>query len=233
MTTASTSGYVPFRRNRFLQVLCALFLIVWVASAIRPIMLFDWWLENLLVFLFVGVLVATYPRLAFSQTSYLLIFLYLCLHEWGAHYKYAIVPMGEWMKHAFHTVRNDYDRVVHFAFGFLLAYPQREFLMRKARIGGRWALWLPVAISLAFGAAYEMIEALVASLVSADAGEAFLGLQGDFWDTQKDMFMALAGSAVAMGATSIAASLTRVKPVSVRTKASTKVSPKARAQGGM
>ncbi|HEY1343333.1 MAG TPA: DUF2238 domain-containing protein [Bryobacteraceae bacterium] len=232
MTTASTSGYVRFRRNRFLHVLCGIFAVVWAASAWRPLMPFDWWLENLLVFALLGILAATYRRLAFSELSYLLICLYLCLHEWGAHYRYALVPMGEWMKQVFHTVRNDYDRVVHFAFGLLLAYPQREVLMRKARIGGRWALWLPVATSLAFGAAYEMIEALVASLVSADAGEAFISLQGDFWDTQKDMFMGLGGAAIAMAATAVGVKLTRAAPVSIQKEPRRELRTKMRASGG-
>ena len=120
------------------------------------------------------------------------------MHEWGAHYKYAIVPFGEWMKHVFHTNRNDYDRVVHFAFGFLLAYPQREVLMRKAKLTGGWAMGLPPILILGYGAAYEIIEALAAWYLSPDAGEAFLGLQGDPWDTHKDMFQAFAGALVAM-----------------------------------
>jgi len=207
MTTASTAGAVPFRENRFLHILCILFAIVWVVSAIHPIMVEDWWLENGLVFLFVGVLMATYRRMAFSELSYLLIFVYLAMHEWGAHHKYANVPAGEWMRQVFHTVRNDYDRVVHFAFGLLLSYPQREVLTRRAGLRGAWALALPVVIMLGFGAAYEIIEAVAASVLSPDAGDAFLGLQGDPWDTHKDMFMALAGASIGMALTAAAVRL--------------------------
>jgi putative membrane protein len=198
MTTASDDKAVPFRYNRLLHILTALFAIVFAASAIHPVMPEDWWAENGLVFLFAGALIGTYKWLPFSDLSYLLIFVYLSLHEWGAHSRYAFVPMGEWMRHLFHTTRNDYDRVVHFGFGLFMAYPQREVLLRKARLANGWALFLPVWLILGYGACYELIEAVAAALLSPDAGEAFLGLQGDPWDTHKDMFMAFAGAIVAM-----------------------------------
>jgi putative membrane protein len=203
MTTASNAKAIPFRYNRQLQILCGLFALVFLVSAYRPIMREDWWVENGLVFLFVGALIATYRRMPFSELSYLLIFFYLSMHEWGAHHKYADVPMGEWMRHLFHTTRNDYDRVVHFAFGALLAYPQREVLIRKAKVSWGWALFLPMVLILGYGAAYEIIEAIAAALLSPDAGDAFLGLQGDPWDTHKDMFMGFAGAVVAMGITAV------------------------------
>lgn len=211
MTTASTAKPVLFRYNRFLQKLCVLFLIVFVLSAIRPVMVADWALENMLVLVFVGLLVATYRQIQFSELSYLLICLYLCMHEWGAHHMYANVPLGEWMRTAFHTMRNDYDRVVHFAFGLLLAYPERELLMRKAKLSGAWALWLPVLASLGFGAAYEILEAVAANLSSAEVGDAFLSLQGDPWDTHKDMFMGFAGALVTMTLVAIVESRQRGK----------------------
>jgi putative membrane protein len=203
MTTASNAKAIPFRYNRFLQVLCLGFVVIWAISAIHPVMMEDWWLENMLVFVFVAFLIAIYKWMPFSQLSYLLIFGYLAMHEWGAHHKYADVPVGEWMKQVFHLVRNDYDRIVHFAFGLLLAYPQREILMRKAGVRGWWTYFLPVVLILGYGAAYEIIEAVAASVLSPDAGDAFLGLQGDPWDTHKDMFMALAGAGIAMPLTAI------------------------------
>lgn len=211
MTTASTAKPVLFRYNHFLHKLCVLFLIVFILSAIRPIMVADWALENLLVLVFVGLLAATYRQIQLSELSYLLICLYLCMHEWGAHHMYANVPMGEWMRTIFHTMRNDYDRVVHFAFGLLLAYPEREVLMRKAKLSGAWALWLPVLASLGFGAAYEILEAIAANLSSPEVGDAFLGLQGDPWDTHKDMFMGFAGALVTMTIVAIVESRQRTK----------------------
>jgi len=201
MTTASNAKAVPFRYNHLLQVLCGLFLVVFALSAYRPVMAEDWWLENGLVFLFVGALVATYRWLPLSDLSYLLICVYLALHEWGAHHMYANVPVGEWVKQAFHTLRNDYDRVVHFAFGLLLSYPQREILMRRLKLSSGSAAWLTVWLMLGYGAMYEEIEAIAAVTLSPDAGDAFLGLQGDPWDTHKDMFMGFLGAVLAMAIT--------------------------------
>jgi putative membrane protein len=216
MTTASTAKALPFRYNRLLQVLCGVFLVVFAVSAYRPVMAEDWWLENGLVFLFVGGLIATYRIVPLSDLSYLLICLYLSLHEWGAHHMYANVPAGEWMKQVFHTIRNDYDRVVHFAFGALLGYPQREILMRRLRLNSAPAAWITVWLILGYGAMYEEIEAIAAVTLSPDAGDAFLGLQGDPWDTHKDMFMGFLGAAIAMGITEVmsrrrAAQLARAK----------------------
>ncbi len=203
MTTASTAKQVPFAHYRYLHRLCFVFLVIWIVSAIHPIMFADWLLENLLVFAFVGFLALTYRWLPYSELSYTLIFVYLCMHEWGAHHKYANVPIGEWMRISFHSLRNNYDRVVHFAFGLFLAYPEREMLMRKANLKGFWTLLIPVIFSLGLGAAYEILEAVAAGLSSPDVADAFLGLQGDPWDTHKDMFMGFAGSVVSMGITGI------------------------------
>src|ERR1051325_3978694 len=166
MTTASNAKAIPFRFNRQLHVLCGLFGIVWIVSAIHPIMVEDWWLENGLVFVAIGALIATYRWMPFSQLSYLLFFAYFCLHEWGAHHMYADVPIGEWAKRIFHTTRNDYDRVVHFAFGLLLAYPQRELLLRKAKLGRGWTLWLTPVLILGYGAGYERSEEHTSELQS-------------------------------------------------------------------
>ena len=96
--------------------------------------MFDWALENTLVFCFVPVMVWGYRKLPLSDLSYLLIFTYLCVHEWGAHYKYSDVPLGEWMKPWLHTQRNHYDRVAHFSFGLLCSYPFQEVFIRAARM---------------------------------------------------------------------------------------------------
>jgi putative membrane protein len=181
-----------------------LFTLVWIASAVKPEIPEDWLLENMLVFLLLGLLAASYRWLAFSDWSYLLILIFLCLHECGAHYQYAGAQPGEWMKSIFHTERNHYDRLVHFSFGLLLAYPQREILLRKAGLRGSWLNILPILTTLGFSAMYEMIEAVVATIADPADAAAFLGSQGDQWDSQEDMFMALAGATVSMIVVTIA-----------------------------
>jgi putative membrane protein len=205
MTTARNAKAVPFRNNRLLHILCGIFLAVFAISAYRPVMAEDWWLENGLVFAFAALLIASYRWLPLSDLSYLLICVYLALHEWGAHHMYANVPIGEWVKEVFHTTRNDYDRVVHFAFGALLSYPQREILVRRLRLSPGWAAWMTVWLMLGYGAMYEEIEAIAAVTLSPDAGDAFLGLQGDPWDTHKDMFMGFLGAALTMTVTTVVA----------------------------
>jgi len=213
MTTATTAKAVPFRHNRFLHICCLVFLVVWAGSGIHPVMPEDWWVENGLVFLFVGVLIATYRRLPLSELSYLLVLIYLSMHEWGAHYRYAIDPVGEWVRQLFHTTRNDFDRVTHFSYGLLMSYPLREVLLRKAGMRRWWALWMPILIIGGFSAIYEIVEAAAAGILSKEAGDAFLALQGDPWDTQKDMLMAILGSVVATCINAVFARRQQAEPV--------------------
>jgi len=170
----------------------------WIASAVNPEIPEDWLLENLVVLLLIGSLAASYRWLTLSDWSYLLIFALLCLHECGAHYQYSAAVPGQWIKAVFRTERNDYDRAVHFLFGLFFTYPQREVLMRKAHLRGAWLNVLPVLTTLALSAMYEMIEALTAAIVDPINGAAFLGSQGDPWDSQEDMAMALVGATISM-----------------------------------
>ena len=167
-------------------------------SAYRPERVFDWGLENVLVTCCLITLILTYDRFPFSDLSYLLILIFLSFHEWGAHFKYSDVPLGEWMKPWLHTQRNHYDRVIHFSFGLLLSYPMQEVFLRVGRATEGWRYYLPVEATLALSAVYEMMEAGVASVVSPQRGEEFVGMQGDIWDSQKDMFDAGLGAIAAM-----------------------------------
>src|SRR5207302_9287846 len=186
-----------FGEYRFLKWLSAAMAAVMLISAYRPEEVDDWFMENSLVFIFLGVLAATYRRLPLSETTYLCLFVFLTVHEWGAHYKYSDVPLGEWMKPWLGTTRNHYDRVIHFAYGLLCGYPIQEVAIRTG-VRNRWQYVLPVASILAFSACYEMLEALMASILTPERGEEFVGMQGDMWDSQEDMFMAGLGGVVAM-----------------------------------
>jgi putative membrane protein len=180
-------------------------------SAYRPEKVFDWYLENGTVSVFLVALVCTYRWLPFSGLSYSLMLGYLCVHEWGAHFKYSDVPLGEWMKPWLGIQRNDYDRVAHFAFGFLLAYPMQEIFTRTAHVRGWWRYALPVEMTLSFSAIYEMLEAFMASILSPERGEEFVGMQGDMWDSQKDMFVAGAGSLLGVLAIAMVRSAVRAR----------------------
>jgi putative membrane protein len=198
LTTASTAGFPSFRENRFLHAVCAATVVMIGLNAIHPDKVFDFFLENAAVLMLFAALVPTYRKLPLSDLSYAMIFGFLALHEWGAHYKYYDVPLGEWMKPWLHTDRNMYDRVVHFSFGLLMSYPLQELLMRKIGVRSRWRYILPVEAILSFSAIYEMMEAGAAMVLSPERGDEFVGMQGDIWDSQKDMFMAGVGSVVAM-----------------------------------
>jgi putative membrane protein len=198
LTTATTAGYLYFRENRFLHWICAATIAMFAAAAYHPDTIFDFFLENGCVAIGLAFLILTYRKLPLSDLSYLLIFIYLCLHEWGAHYKYSDVPLGEWMKPLLHTKRNMYDRVAHFSFGLLMSYPLQEFFMRKVKVRNGWRYMLPVEAILSFSAIYEILEAGAAMVLTPARGEEFVGMQGDMWDSQEDMLMAGLGSIAAI-----------------------------------
>lgn len=187
-----------FRSNRLLHALLAWLLILWAVTAVEPFDRRDWLLENLLVFLYVTLLAATYRRFAFSNLSYALFAVFLSLHLIGAHYTYAETPLGFWLQDAFDLRRNHYDRIVHFGYGLLCAYPFLELLTRVAGVRRGWAHGLAAALILAFSAFYEILEAVVAVLVDPQLGAAYLGTQGDEWDAQKDSALAFGGALFAM-----------------------------------
>jgi len=188
-------------RNRPLQVMIAVYALIWLALAIQPLDRSDWLLENLLVFAFVGVLVWTYPRFQFSNFSYFLFLIFLVLHTYGAHSTYALTPFGFWLRDTFELPRNPYDRIVHFAFGLLLTFPMRELAQRLLELRRFWSYLIPLMAALSMSSAYEQIEAWVARIVSPELGAAYLGTQGDEWDAQKDMDRAMTGAVICLGLT--------------------------------
>jgi putative membrane protein len=181
-----------------IKLLGAFYLIVWLYLAIDPIDRADWLLDNLLVFLAVPLLVYTYRHFKFSGASYLLITAFMTLHAVGAHYSYTFTPFGDWLKEVLELNRNHYDRIVHFSFGLLLAYPLKELLDRLVKVPYPWSYIFSPLFIVAFSAIFECIEATVAELVSPELGIVFLGAQGDIWDAQKDIIVSLYGSAIAM-----------------------------------
>jgi putative membrane protein len=186
------------KRNNLLLGLVVWYGLLWTLLAIAPLDRQDWLIENLLALLAVTALVSTYRRFQFSPLSYLLITAFLSLHAIGAHYTYAEVPFGFWLQQVFGLSRNPFDRLVHFSYGLLLAYPLREILIRLAGVASFWSYYLPVSGMLAQSGLFEVAEAIVAQIVSPELGVAYLGTQGDEWDAQKDMIAALSGSLLCM-----------------------------------
>jgi putative membrane protein len=187
-----------FVDRKFLHTVAAAFLAWWVLLAIHPENRRDWWLENSLVYFIVIVLLMTYRRYPLSNLSYVLIAVYLGLHTIGAHYSYEEVPVGRWLQRTFNLQRNDFDRIVHFSFGLLMTYPFRDAFLMTSRTTGFWSYFFPANIIMSLSAIYEIIEAYVAMTVHPGLGTAFLGMQGDPWDSQRDMTAALGGTVTCM-----------------------------------
>lgn len=206
-TIAISKGRMPFRKNLWLLTFIAAFIFVWANSFLGTTDMANWLLENALSFIFLIFLIVTYRKHQFSDLSYLLICIYLCLHVYGSKHTYAENPLGYWLQDFFHWSRNHYDRIVHFSFGFLLAYPMREMFLKWLKYP-RWVAWLlPIEITLSISAFYELIEWAVADLFFKAQGAAYLGTQGDTWDAQKDIFLAFCGAIIA---TTIVSSVKRI-----------------------
>ena len=193
----------------YASALLASLTVWWLALAIDPLDRQDWLLENALLVVAVALLAVTYRPFPLSRISYTLIFVFLCLHTLGAHYTYAEVPYDRWWASLTGATfnewvgweRNNFDRVVHFSYGLLLAYPIRELFLRVAGVRGFWGYFLPLDLTMSTSALFELIEWCVAEVVAGDLGAAYLGTQGDIWDAHKDMALASLGALVAMSAT--------------------------------
>ena len=187
----------PFKNNYWLWIFCVVFFSIWLSTLLGTTDVKNWFLENTLTFIFSFFLISTFKKFQFSDVSYLLICVYLCLHVYGSKYTYAENPFGYWLKDQFHLHRNHYDRIVHFSFGFLLAYPMREMFLKWLKYP-TWVAWLlPIEITLSISAFYELIEWAVADVFFPSQGDAYLGTQGDIWDAQKDIFLAFSGAIIA------------------------------------
>jgi putative membrane protein len=179
------------------RTLLALFALVFIWSAVRPHDYFTWSLEVFPAVIGLVLLIATARTFPLTPLLYTLLFLHATILAVGGHYTYAEVPLGNWLRDALGLARNHYDRLGHFAQGFVPAIVAREILVRRKVVRGRgWLYFIVVAICLAISAAYELLEWRV-SIGTGSKGDAFLGTQGDVWDTQEDMATALVGALMA------------------------------------
>ncbi|PKN42639.1 MAG: DUF2238 domain-containing protein [Deltaproteobacteria bacterium HGW-Deltaproteobacteria-18] len=190
----------------YLLFLTLLFLVEFIFLAVDPHDRKDWILENVLVFMFFIFLFLTVKKFPLSRISYTLIFIFLAIHEIGSHYTYSEVPYDAWYSSIFGATfneivgweRNNFDRIVHFLYGLLLAYPIREVYFRVAQADGFWGYFLPLDFAMSTSMLYELIEWGAAEFFGGDLGIAYLGTQGDVWDAHKDMLLASIGALIAM-----------------------------------
>ncbi len=170
--------------------------LIW--SAIHPKDYFTWFLEVIPAIIGLIVLIITHRRFQFTNLVYGLILIHSCILMVGGHYTYAEVPLFDWIKEALDQSRNNYDKIGHFAQGFIPAIIAREILIRKQVVNNlRWLNFIVVSICMAISVSYEFIEWFVAETTGEDA-ESFLGTQGYVWDTQSDMFYATTGAVSAL-----------------------------------
>ncbi len=179
-----------------LALLCAVAAaLIW--SGISPRDRTTWWLEIFPILIAVPLLIGTFRRFPLTPLAYVLIAIHAVILMIGGHYTYAEVPFGFWVRDALHLARNHYDRLGHFAQGFVPAILVREVLLRRTPLArGGWLFFLTTSVCLAISAFYEFIEWWTA-VIGGGAADAFLGTQGDVWDTQWDMFICLLGALTA------------------------------------
>ncbi len=174
----------------FLTVLC------W--SVINPKEYFTWIMEVFPALIGAGVLLLTYKRFKFTTLAYCLILIHATILFVGGHYTYSEVPLFNWIRDTFHQARNNYDKVGHFAQGFVPAIIARELFIRLDIVQKQWwRVFLVISVCLSISAVYELVEWLTAAL-SGSGADAFLGTQGYVWDTQSDMLFALIGAVSAL-----------------------------------
>ena len=170
------------------------FVIVWIILAIEPLYRPGWLVENIVIFISVPIVLLSYWKFRLSNVSYVLIFIFSILPILGAHYTYSYTPWGDWISALFDLERNHYDRVVHFLYGMLMipvftdllrAYLPKQMFMRGL---------LLVSVIITAGTLYEIAEFIAGITLSPEIGLAFLGFQGDIWDTQKDMVFLILGA---------------------------------------
>jgi putative membrane protein len=194
--------------------LLLLFALVFIALGIAPYNRAAWALENVLVVVAIAIFIATRRWLRFSDLSYTLLFAFFVVHEVGAHYTYARVPWAQWLAmlsggtlRVAASARNDYDRVIHFSYGLLMLRPAVELLRYAAPPAGVWRWLLPPFFILSHAALYEQLEWAATMVVSRRLGSAYLGAQGDPWDSEWDVLMAVIGALVALAIMALAAVL--------------------------
>jgi len=184
---------------KYLKTLIVLFFTILIWSLINPKEYFTWFLEVFPALIGIIVLFFTFKKFRFTNFVYTLIFIHCCILIIGGHYTYAEVPLFDWIKEVFHQSRNNYDKVGHFAQGFVPAFIIREIFIRKNIINNKkWMSFIVVSVCMAISVTYEFIEWFVSVMVGGESADAFLGTQGYIWDTQSDILFATIGAIIGL-----------------------------------
>jgi putative membrane protein len=191
---------IPFSYFRMPLVLLSIVVVVCIATVANPPAgRISWLLEVGPGLAGIIILLVLYKRFPMSHMVYVCVFLHIFILIYGGYYTYAETPLGNWAKEAFGFSRNHYDRIGHIALGVFPAFIIREVLLRKTPLQrGGWLYFIIISIVLAVAAFWELLEWWVALLAASDVGTAFLGSQGDIWDAQWDMLLALVGAMVVL-----------------------------------
>lgn len=194
-----TSKYArSFKKDRALHLMITIYIVIFIILSIKPVNLFDWWFENIITAIVVLLLAGLYKKSRLTNSSYACILVLLILHAIGAHYSYSFCPIGNWLKSLFGFKRNNYDRLVSFAFGLFITLPVIEILYHRLRLRYIQACILSSTVILSICALYEMVQIYSSEILSSQQAVLFLGAQGEVWDTQNDMTICLVGSLITM-----------------------------------
>jgi len=190
---------VSFKKNRPLHLMLVIYMVIFIILSFKPVDWFEWWFENLASIIIVALLAGLYRKYRLTNFSYVCILILLVLHAMGAHYTYSFCPIGNWLKGFLGLKRNNFDRLVSFAFGLLVSFPVMELLYHKLRLRYIQACLLSSVIILSIFALFKLYEMYSSMILSPKQGTVFLAIQGDIWDSQHDMAMGLLGSLATMG----------------------------------
>ncbi len=209
MKTKKGAGKNIFFSKKYPAILLIITIVFFAITAINPPYPKDFFYEHIMTVVFLLILIFTFKKFRLSNISYTLIFIFMVLHLIGARFTYSGVPYNDFfirffkfnINEFFNFERNHFDRLVHFSFGLLFAYPIRELFWRIANAKGIWKYYMPLDVIMAFSMLYELIEFGFAVIVGGDVSHTYLGTQGDIWDAQKDMLLATIGGFIALTTT--------------------------------
>ncbi|MDF2985704.1 MAG: putative integral rane protein [Eubacterium sp.] len=195
----SSKYAIPFKKDRILQFMLIIYLLIFFFLSLRPVSYYEWWCENIASAVLIAVIAVFYKKSRLTNLSYACIMIFLILHSIGAHYTYSLCPVGEWMKSWFGFSRNNYDRLVGLAFGLLVSMPVMELLYRRFRLRYIEACILAVFLIVALCAINSLSEMYISQFVRLQQTSGFPTGQSAMWDSQKDIGMGLLGALINMG----------------------------------